>query len=116
MTKDEYCALSALSTMNSKNVVASGSGKNKTKKDVFVTLLTTLHGVTDRVACGIAAKYPSLAHLMTAYKSSRSKEAAELLLKDLTVPNRPAKIGNAMSKKVYDAFYGNMSASKMMNV
>ena len=89
-------------------------GSSDGRKDIFITMLVTLQGVTDRVAAGIASKYPTMGSLLRKYQSV-SKAEGELLLKDIIVPNRTSRIGQSISRKVYDAFYGNMDGDKMMN-
>ena len=82
-------------------------------------MLTCIAGITEQVAAGIVAQYPTNGALMNKYRSLPTTKACQLLLKDVTIQRNQGKtsrVGPAISCKVYHNFYGNMDGSKIMNV
>merc|ERR1712087_644039 len=84
------------------------------RKDILMSQLMAIHGLSNFKAAGITAKYPSVSKLMKTYQSV-SRETGEMLLKDIVIPMKTSKIGKAMSRKVYEVFYAGMDGDKMMN-
>eukprot|EP01083_Nonionella_stella_P118398 353469_1 len=77
--------------------------KNTTGSDMFFRSLVVMHNMSEKKAGGIIAVYPTVKSLMNAYRDL-SEEEGELLLENVKPAMGSMRIGQAISKRVYNVF------------
>lgn len=65
-----------------------------------------ISGISEQVAYAIAELYPTINSLYQVYKHPNlTQKDKQELLKNIAVPGRSSKVGNATSMKVYQMFH-----------
>jgi ERCC4-type nuclease len=83
---------------------SQASKKGKFYDNPMMYILQTIPGVSLQVATSIAKKYCNMNELMQAYQEIEEK-AKEVLLSDIMVTEK-RKVGNSISKKIYQIMFG----------
>lgn len=82
---------------------------NMTPKVWFISQLSLVPQVTEKVASVITDAYPTPIQLINAYNACNDVNSGEKMLADLTYTianNKTRRIGKVMSKRIYDFMHG----------
>lgn len=102
--KLENHALANHPTFSSFNDFCNKS-QDLTVKHQFQRMLVHVTGVTQKKAATITDIYPTFSSIAAAYDSFENQKEAEKLLSEIKVPGTKRRLGVALSKSVYKAFY-----------
>ena len=77
---------------------------NWTVREMFAKHLIQITGMSDKRVAVIVKQYPTIWHLVDAYRKCSTKKEKEGLLSKMKIPNSNRTIGPALSKRVYAAY------------
>lgn len=78
--------------------------KNWTVREMFAKHLIQIRGVSDKVVAVIIKQYPTMSHLIDAYRKCPNEKAREGLLAKMPIPLSNRTVGPAISKRVYACY------------
>jgi len=94
------------------NTLKTKKKNNLTPSVWFISQLSLIPQITEKIAFEILKTYPTVASLVLAYQAKEDENARKKMLSDIIIPIKNEKykrLGDKNSEKIYDIIYGNLS-------